>query len=74
MKYLSSLNKEAETTNEHEYVHLVNSGFKALDPNNEMLMTGAHVAVTSSHAMLSTVLKHDNSKIVTGKREAKDFR
>ena len=32
MKYLSNLNKEAETKNESDYMLLVNSGFKAIKP------------------------------------------
>lgn len=37
MKYLSNLNKEAETKNESDYMLLVNSGFKAIKPGNVYL-------------------------------------
>ena len=61
MKYLSSLNKLAESKNDSDYMLLVNSGFKAIKPTNVYLTTSAHVAVRSSHNTLSMVLENDNS-------------
>ena len=61
MKYLSDLNREAKDKNKDEYMLMVNSGFEAINPKNEFLMTSAHVAVLASHETLETVLENDNS-------------